>query len=110
MKLTRKLIFSLALPALMLLSTGSEAAERLRLSSSVENAGKPRYRNSDAIKRTTVPRFNPAPPIERLRAGTNVYRYEGVSTTRHDECSSPAIIFHLRQGRVVPGHAFDYVN
>lgn len=110
MKLTRKYILFLALPALMLLSTGSEAAERLRLSSSVENAGKPRSRNSDPIQRTAVRRFNTAPPIERLRAGTNVYRYEGLSTARHEECSSHAIIFHMRQGRVVPGHAFDYAN
>ena len=110
MKLTRKNILFLALPALMLLSTGAEAAERLRLSSSVMNAGKSRFRAVNPIERTAVPRFNTARPIERLRAGTNVYRYEGIATARREECSSSAIIFHMRGGRVVPGHAFDIVN
>lgn len=110
MKVTRKLIFSLALSAFFLLPTGSEAVERLRLSSSVENAGKPSTRTANPIERTAVRRLSTARPIERLRAGTNVYRYEGQGTIRHEECSSPAIIFHVRHGRVVPGHAFDYVN
>jgi len=46
-------------------------------------------------------------PVERIQLSTNVYRYQGRASIRHDEASSPEIIFHFRNGRLRPGHAFD---
>ena len=50
-------------------------------------------------------------PVERVFMNSNVYRYEGNPTRRHDEVSSPEIIFHVDKSngrkRVVTGHAFD---
>lgn len=47
-------------------------------------------------------------PAKRVFLNTHVYRYEDRVTVNHDTASSPEIIFHVRDGRVVPGHAFDY--
>ncbi|MEM9017073.1 MAG: hypothetical protein AAGC68_08660 [Verrucomicrobiota bacterium] len=46
-------------------------------------------------------------PVERVKLNTQVYKHEGKITVNHDTASSPEVIFHLRDGKVVPGHAFD---
>jgi hypothetical protein len=106
MKVPRTLLLSLVVPALGLLSTESEGAEKLRLSSGVEKAGRA-LRGDGPILRGKARRMSTLPPVERVRNNTNVARYEGRNTVP-DYFSGPVIMFHLRNGEVVPGHAFDY--
>lgn len=47
------------------------------------------------------------PPVKRVFLSTNVYKYQGRASIRHDEVSSPEIIFHFYNGRLVPGHVYD---
>ena len=48
-------------------------------------------------------------PFERVFLNNAVYRYEGRPGLRHDEVSSPEVIFHIDNGsgRIVAGHAWD---
>jgi hypothetical protein len=104
-----KLILALSLASILSFTVESEARERLVLSSSVKEAGRSPFERRDAIQRTsTQPRPNTGRPVERVIMNSNVYSNEGSPGVRHEEVSSRAAIFHLRSGRVVPGHAFDY--
>lgn len=50
-------------------------------------------------------------PVYRVLSNSAVYRYEGNPTRRHEEVSSPEIIFHVDKShgrkRIVSGHAWD---
>ncbi|MDF1852590.1 MAG: hypothetical protein P1U85_17260 [Verrucomicrobiales bacterium] len=46
-------------------------------------------------------------PVERVFMNNTVYRYEGNANQRHDEVSSPEIMFHLENRRVLTGHVYD---
>lgn len=78
------------------------AQDRERLSSRATQAYRRVARN---LAREQARR--PARPIQRIRLNNTVYRYEGNPNIRHDEASSPEVIFHFQNRRVVPGHAWD---
>lgn len=104
-----KLILALSLASILSFTVESEARERLVLSSSVKEVGRSPFERRDPIRRTSAqPRPNTGRPVERVIMNSNVYRYEGSPAIRHEEVSSTAVIFHMRSGRVIPGHAFDY--
>jgi hypothetical protein len=42
----------------------------------------------------------------RATNDTFVYRSEGKATARHDEISSPVVIFHVSSGELQPGHVY----
>ncbi|MDF1752242.1 MAG: hypothetical protein P1U89_05625 [Verrucomicrobiales bacterium] len=44
----------------------------------------------------------------RATNDTFVYRSQNKATTRHDEVSSPAIIFHVQGGKLRSGHVYQY--
>ena len=46
-------------------------------------------------------------PITRIILNNTVYRYEGNPTIRHDEASSPEVMFHMDRRQVRAGHAWD---
>jgi hypothetical protein len=54
-----------------------------------------------------APKSQKLRPFERVLLNTAVYRYEGNPTMRHDEVSSPEIIFHTRNGKIRAGHDWD---
>lgn len=49
----------------------------------------------------------PIRPIERIRLNNTVYRYEGNANVVHEEVSSPEVMFHIDNDRIVAGHAWD---
>jgi len=104
-----KLILAFCLAFVLSSTAEMEAKERLVLSSGVKEAGKSASERRNPIRRTTSrPTPNTARPVERVFMNSNVYRNEGSPAIRHEEVSSTEVIFHLRSGRIVPGHAFDY--
>lgn len=80
----------------------SEASERLSY-----RADRHYKRVARDLQNQKQPRRNTARPAMRVIMGTSVYRYEDDATARHDEVSSPEVIFHLENGRVYSGHAYD---
>ena len=54
-----------------------------------------------------APKTQKLSPFERVLLNTASYRYAGRPTLRHDEVSSPEIIFHTRNGKIRPGHDWD---
>ncbi len=106
MKVSRTLLLTLTVPALSLISTESQGAERLQSGAGVERVSRA-LRGDGPILRGKARRMSTLPPVERVRINMNVARYEGRNTVP-DYFSGPVIMFHLRNGEVVPGHVFDY--
>lgn len=80
-----------------------EANDRAVLSSRASKAYQrvAREMRENKIKRKTMT------PAERLRANIPLYRYEADPTMRHDEVSSPEVVFHFENRRVVAGHDWE---
>lgn len=102
MKHTTKLTLLLAATALAGFASQASAQERGTLSSRV------------GIQRGVIFTGEPTrQPVWRRQVTTRavndsfVYRKEGKATTRHDEESSPEVIFHVVKGqRVKAGHVY----
>lgn len=99
-KLTTLALFLAFSAAPLLIAPRAEAGERLT-SRATQN-----FRNS--IKRSNAKTSQrPVRPIDRIVLNNMVYRYEGNPTIRHEEVSSPEVMFHLENRRVLAGHAWD---
>jgi len=95
-------IASFALPFATVETASAQDRERLSA-----RAGEAYQRIARNIERRQARRESR--PIERVRMNNTVYKYEGQAHRRHEEISSPEIIFHVDEyGRVVPGHVYDH--
>ena len=98
---TRILLLALAAGALFLFQpTVSEGGERLSYRAQ-------KHYQKVAREMQKPPKRNTARPAMRVIMGTSVNKNEDKPVFDEALVSSPEVIFHLENGRVVSGHAYD---